>query len=61
MDAWPVSFWVMAGFENIWPTNEANTSEIFIRRLLKNYCFVLLTNRAPPQISDNRPDMRHRA
>ena len=33
----------------------------FIRRLLENYCFVLLTNRAPPQISDNRPDMRHRA
>ena len=31
------------------------------RRLLENYCFVLLTNRAPPQISDNRPDMRHRA
>ena len=33
----------------------------FIRKLLENYCFVLLTNRAPPQISDNRPDMRHRA
>ena len=31
------------------------------KRLLENYCFVLLTNRAPPQISDNRPDMRHRA
>ena len=29
--------------------------------LLENYCFVLLTNRAPPHISDNRPDMRHRA
>ena len=33
----------------------------FIRRLLENYCFVLLTNRDPPQISDNRPDMGHRA
>ena len=33
----------------------------FIRRLLENYCVVLLTNRAPPQISDNRPDMRQRA
>ena len=33
----------------------------FIRSLLENYCFVLLTNRAPPQISDNRPDMRQRA
>ena len=33
----------------------------FIRRLLKNYYFVLLTNRAPPQISENRPEMRHRA
>ena len=30
-------------------------------RLLENCCFVLLTNRAPPQISDNRPDMRQRA
>ena len=30
-------------------------------RLLENYCFVLLTNRVPPQISDNRPDMRNRA
>ena len=30
-------------------------------RLFENYCFVLLTNRAPPQISDNRPDMRRRA
>ena len=35
--------------------------EVFPRRLLENYCFVLLTNRAPPQISDNRPDMGHRA
>ena len=34
---------------------------VFIRRLLENYCFVLLSNKAPPQISDNRPDMRHRA
>ena len=33
----------------------------FIRRLLENYCFVLLTNRAPPQISGNRPDRRQRA
>ena len=33
----------------------------FIRRLFENYCFVLLTNRAPPQISENRPDMRQRA
>ena len=33
----------------------------FIRRLLENYCFVPLANKAPPQISDNRPDMRHRA
>ena len=33
----------------------------FSRRLLENYCFVLLTNKTPPQISDNRPDMRHRA
>ena len=33
----------------------------FITRLFENYCFVLLTNRAPPQISDNRPDMRQRA
>ena len=33
----------------------------FIRRLLENYCFVLLTNGAPPQISHNRPDMKHRA
>ena len=32
----------------------------FIRSLLENYCFVLLTIRAP-QISDNRPDMGHRA
>ena len=29
--------------------------------LFENYCFVLLTNRAPPQISDNRADMRRRA
>ena len=35
--------------------------KLFIRRLLENYCFVLLANKAPPQISDNRPDMRHRA
>ena len=35
--------------------------EKFIRRILENYCFVLLTNRAPPQISDNRPDLRHKA
>ena len=34
---------------------------VFTRRLLENYCFVLLTNRAPPQISDDRPDMRQRA
>ena len=33
----------------------------FIRRLLENYCFVHLTNKAPPQISDTRPDMRQRA
>ena len=33
----------------------------FITRLFENYCFVLLTNRAPPQISGNRPDMRQRA
>ena len=33
----------------------------FITRLFENYCFVLLTNRAPPQISDNRPDMGQRA
>ena len=33
----------------------------FIRRLLENYCFVLLTNRVPPQISDDKPDMRQRA
>ena len=33
----------------------------FITRLFENYCFVLLTNRAPPQISHNRPDMRQRA
>ena len=26
----------------------------FIRRLLENYCFVPLANKAPPQISDNR-------
>ena len=32
----------------------------FIRRLLENYCLVLLTDRASPQISDNRPDVRHR-
>ena len=31
-----------------------------IRRLLENY-FVLLTNRVPPQISDNRPDRRQKA
>ena len=31
---------------------------LFIRRLLENYCFVLPTNRAPPQISDDGPDMR---
>ena len=31
---------------------------IFIRGLLESYCFVLLTNRAPPKISDDRPDMR---
>ena len=36
-------------------------SRLFITRLLENYCFVLLTNRAPPQISDNRPGMRQRA
>ena len=33
----------------------------FLRRLLENYCFVLLTNRAPPEISDDRPQMRQRA
>ena len=39
-----------------------NCRQMFlIIRLLESYCFVLLTNRAPPQISDNRPDMRHRA
>ena len=26
---------------------------LIYERLLENYCFVLLTNRAPPQISDN--------
>ena len=31
---------------------------LFYESLLENYCVVLLTNRAPPQISDNRPDMR---
>ena len=31
---------------------------LFYEGLLENYCFVLLTNRAPPQISYNRPDMR---
>ena len=34
---------------------------LFYERLLENYCFVLLTNRAPPQIPDNGPDMTHRA
>ena len=37
------------------------TKQTFIRRVLENYCFVILANKAPPQISDNRPDMRHRA
>ena len=32
-----------------------------MRRLLENYCFVLLTNKAAPHISDSSPDMRHRA
>ena len=32
-----------------------------IYKEFENYCFVLLTNRVPPQISDNRPDMRQRA
>ena len=41
--------------------NTCSYNDIFTRRLLENYCFVLLTNKAPPQISDNRPDMRHRA
>ena len=36
-------------------------TKVYIRRLLENYCVVLLTNRAPPQISNNRPDMRLRA
>ena len=36
-------------------------TRVFTRRLLENYCFVLLANKAPPQISDNWPDMRHRA
>ena len=35
--------------------------DLFFGRLLENCCFVLLTNRAPPQISDNWPDMRQRA
>ena len=39
----------------------AFTEILFYERLFENYCFVLLTNRAPPQISDNRPDMRQRA
>ena len=34
---------------------------LFYERLLENYYFVLPTTRAPPQISDNRPDMRQRA
>ena len=42
-------------------TELENARYIFIRRLLENECFVLLTNRAPPQIPDNRPDMRHTA
>ena len=39
------------------------TEETFLlyERLLENYCFVLPTNRAPPQVSDNRLDMRQRA
>ena len=34
---------------------------LFYERLQENYCFVLLTSRAPPKISYNRPDMRQRA
>ena len=34
---------------------------IILRKAIGNYCFVLLTNRASPQISDIRPDMRQRA
>ena len=44
------------------PPDIANKDKLdFIRRPLENYYFVLLTNRAPPQMSDKRPDMRHRA
>ena len=37
------------------------TQEVFIlRKAIGNYCFVFLTNRASPQISNIRPDMRQR-
>ena len=32
-----------------------------LRKAIVNYCFVFLTNRASPQISDITPDMRQRA
>ena len=34
---------------------------IILRKAIGNYCFVFLTNRASPQISDVRPYMRQRA
>ena len=38
-----------------------HSNEIIFRKAIGNYCFVLHTNGAPPQISDFRPDMRQRA
>ena len=45
-----------------WVHSVDTLKELFdIKRLLENYCFVPLTNRALPQISDDRPDVRQRA
>ena len=47
-------------FEAWWQTQDSHRV-LFYERLLENYCFVLFTNRAPPQMSDDRPDMIQRA
>ena len=43
------------------PTCMCILSEEFLRKAIGNYRFVLLTNRASPQRSDIKPDLRQRA
>ena len=55
---WTKEFWDGCGTVG----HDVPLCKVFIRELLENYCFAaVLTNRVLPQISDDRPGMRHRA